>query len=218
MLSKCPSVNGSGGFCVIIRRGIVRRQENWNAFIRTSALTQPGVLPGASLQIDLRRQSRRTMPSPFSRPGSSGLIRATTYLAQFFAVLVLIMVVSSFMEHRASDGLTVHVVRPGVKLIRSPGIQPLRIRVVADGLLVDSKLIRAGEFDVFLQSELTRRPPDWPGYVEGGRDLEFETVAQFIDAIRATRAEAVLPTPRYKSALGESGLRRGTATDGTIAK
>lgn len=101
----------------------------------------------------------------------------------------------------------------------SPGIQPLRIRVVADGLLVDSKLIRAGgEFGIFLRRELPPRAPDWPVYVEGEPDLEFERVAQAIDAIRTAHAEVVLLTPGYKAALGESDLRRDTHTHGTIAK
>jgi biopolymer transport protein ExbD len=203
------------GFCALIAAAMARRREKDDAFIKAWPLTQPGALVGASLQIDLRRRPRRAMPAPFCRTGSSGLISATAYLAQFFAVMVLIMMVSNFMEHRASHRLTVHVVRPGVKLVRSSGTQPLRIHVAIDGVLVGSKLIRAPEFDIFLRSELTSRPPDWPVYVEGDPYLEFEKVAKAIDVIRAAGAEVVLLTPGYKAALGESGLR---PTPGTTAR
>lgn len=194
------------GICTLIAAAMARNREKDDALIRAWPLTQPGVLPGATLQVDQHRKPRRTMPSPFSRTGSSGLISATAYLAQFFAVLVLIMMVSNFIEHRASHGLSVRVVRPGVNPMRSPGIQPLRIHVAIHGLLVDSKLILAPELDNFLRSELPRRPPDWPVYVEGDPDLEFETVAKAIDAIRATGAEVVLLTPGYKAALGEPAV------------
>lgn len=109
------------------------------------------------------------MASTFSRTSASGLIRATMYLAQFFAIMLLIMVVYRSLDYKIPHGLLVRVVRPGVKPLRSPGIQPLRVRVVVDGLLVDSKLIRTGEL---LRSESMRRPPDWPVYVEADPHLE----------------------------------------------
>jgi hypothetical protein len=80
------------GICTLISAAMARSRQKDDAFTKTP-LTQPGALPGASLQIDLRRKPRRTMPSPFSRTGASGLIRATTYLAQFLAILLLIMIV-----------------------------------------------------------------------------------------------------------------------------
>jgi biopolymer transport protein ExbD len=136
------------------------------------------------------------MPSLFSRTGSSGLIHATTYLAQLLAVLVLIMI-AFHCRDRTPRGLLVRVVRPGVSLIPAAGIQPLRIHVVAGGLLANSKLIRAGEFASFLRSELAAWPPDWQVYMEGDRDVAFENVAKAIDVIRAAGAEVVLLTPGY---------------------
>jgi biopolymer transport protein ExbD len=205
------------GICTVTRSALVRRQENWDAFIRSSSLTQPGVLPGASLLIDLRRKPRRAMPSPFSKTGNLGLNRAMTYLAQFLIIPLLVMIAIVATRYLIS-GLPVHLLRPGVKSLPSPGIQPLRIHVAADGLVLDSKLIRSDAFGVVLRAELNRRPPDWPVYLEGDRDLEFSTVAHAIDAIRAARAEVVLLTPGYKAALGESDPRRATPTHGTTAK
>ena len=158
------------------------------------------------------------MPSPFSTTGASGLISATTYLAQFLAVLLLMIVADSCLDYRVPHGLQVRVVRPDVQLIRSLGIQPLRIHVTADRLLVSSKLIEPGDFDAFLRAELLRRPPDWHVYVEADRNLEFETVAKAIEIVRAAHAEVVLLTPGYKAALGESGLQPETPTYRTIAK
>jgi hypothetical protein len=206
------------GVCLLIAAAMARNREKDDAIAKTWPLTQPGVLPGASLKIDLRWKPRRTMPSPFPSSGAPGLIRPTTYLVQFFAVLLLIFVVYHSLYFRIPHGLQVRVVRPDVKLIRNLGIQPLRIHVIADGLLVDSKLIRTTEFDAFLRTELLRRPPDWPAYVEAGPDLEFETVAKAIEIIRAAHAEVVLLTPAYKAALGESGPQRETPTYRTIAK
>ena len=191
------------GIIILILGAIARREEKRAAAAREWSFTQPGALPGASIQIDIRRKPKRAMPSPFAKTGASGLIRATTWLVQFLAVVLSIIVVSSLLEHRVPRGLPIRVVRPGVNPMRSPGIQPLRIRVGVRGLLVDSRLIRPAEFDIFLRNELTRRPPDWPVYVEGDRELEFSTVGQAIDAIRAAPAEVVLLTPGYKAALGE---------------
>ncbi len=73
---------------------------------------------------------------------------------------------------------------------------------------MDSTLIRAADFDTFLRRELLRRPPDWPVYVEGDRELEFERVAKAIDVIRAAGIQVVLLTPGVKAALGESPVRQ----------
>lgn len=133
-------------------------------------------------------------------------------------ISLLMIVADSSLDYRVPHGLQVRVVRPDMQLIRSLGIQPLRIRVEADGLLVDSKLIEVTGFDAFLRTELLRRPPDWQVYAEADRDLEFETVAKTVDVIRAAHAEVVLLTPGYKAALGESGPQRETPTYRTIAK
>ena len=183
------------GICMLIVAGMARNRVKDDAFTKCP-LTQPGAMPDASFQVDLLRKPRRTMPSPFSSTGASGLIRATAYLAQFLAVLLLIMI-AFHCGDRIPRGLLVRVVRSGVRLIPAAGIQPLRIHVVAGGLLVNSKLIRAGEFGSFLRSELAARPPDWQVYVEGDRDVAFETVAKAIDTIRAVGAEVVLLTPGY---------------------
>lgn len=55
------------------------------------------------------------------------------------------------------------------------------------------------DFATRLQQELSRRPPNWPVYLEGDRDMEWESVARTIDVIRGIGAEVVLLTPGTKS-------------------
>jgi hypothetical protein len=56
-----------------------------------------------------------------------------------------------------------------------------------------------GGFSALLKKELVRRPPDWPVYVEGDRDLEWRQVAEAIDAVRGQRAEVILLTGAARS-------------------
>jgi hypothetical protein len=49
-----------------------------------------------------------------------------------------------------------------------------------------------------LKKELSRRPPDWPVYVDGDPDLEWQYPAEAIDAIRGLHAEVILLTTRTR--------------------
>lgn len=98
----------------------------------------------------------------------------------------------------ARHGLRVHLIRPGVTAPRSPGIQPLLVRVVRDGrsakLYVGSDPVALEDLGALLKNELARRPPDWPVYVEGDPDLEWRQLAEAIDAVRGQQAEVILLT------------------------
>jgi hypothetical protein len=90
---------------------------------------------------------------------------------------------------------------------------PLRIRVLADnqsgswwapmrGLEIGSNVIDRTDL-AFLTREMAKRPPDWPVYINGDRELAFESVAWTIDAVSAFGAKVILLTPGLKADLGE---------------
>ncbi len=92
--------------------------------------------------------------------------------------------------------------RPEVHVPRSPGIQPILIRVdpgesrTEPRLYLDSVPVSTRDLDAVLQKEIVRRPPDWPVYIEGNPDLEWQHVASIIDRVRGLGATAVLLTHR----------------------
>jgi hypothetical protein len=91
------------------------------------------------------------------------------------------------------------LLRPGVQSERSPGIQPLLVRVVSEGpgvkLYVGSKIVDWGEFPQVLKKELRLRPLDWPVYLEGDPDMELGWAVRAIDVIRGLQARVILLTP-----------------------
>jgi biopolymer transport protein ExbD len=191
------------GICTIIRSAIVRREEKRDAFSRTCCLTKPGVLPGNGLAYaGWLRNPKPPRQWPFMKAGWFGLTGATTY-----SLVIIVMVVLQSFNCSVSAGFRVHVIRPEVKLVRSSGIQPLRVRVAVGrpgarpSLYVDSKTVAWADFGALLRSEISRRSPDWPVYLEGDRDLEWGSIAQAMDVIRGLRAEVVLLTPGTGSAM-----------------
>jgi len=50
---------------------------------------------------------------------------------------------------------------------------------------------------------MAKRPSDWPVYIEGDRELDFESVASTIDVVSAFGAKVILLTPSLKADLGE---------------
>lgn len=50
------------------------------------------------------------------------------------------------------------------------------------------------DFDIVLQKELIRRPPNWPVYLEGDPNMEWKWAVKTIDRIRGLGAEVVLLT------------------------
>jgi hypothetical protein len=55
---------------------------------------------------------------------------------------------------------------------------------------------------------MAKRPPDWPVYIEGDRELDFESVAWTIDAVSAFGAKVILLTPSLEADLGERSSGR----------
>jgi biopolymer transport protein ExbD len=99
------------------------------------------------------------------------------------------------LEYPFPTGIKVRLLRPGVSVQPSPGIQPLLVRVERDGrLYVNSELVPTERLDSLLRKELGLRPPDWPVYVEGDRDLDWGVVLDVIDRVRGLHAEVVLLT------------------------
>jgi hypothetical protein len=100
-----------------------------------------------------------------------------------------------------STGLTIHLVRPGVRAEYGLGIQPLRVRLEFDkrsgraSLYLDSRPTLWEDFGPLLRKELPRRPPNWPVYLEGDPEMEWGQAVRAIDIIRGLHAEVVLLTP-----------------------
>jgi len=130
-----------------------------------------------------------------SRTSWYGLIGTHAYLV----ILIPVWVMISGMP-LVPKGLVVHLVQPGIAAQIMPGIQPLRVRVetavgsVRPTLYVDSRPVSWDDFSAVLQKEISRRPPNWPVYVDGDPDMEWGSAIKAIDVIRGLRAEVVLLT------------------------
>jgi biopolymer transport protein ExbD len=79
---------------------------------------------------------------------------------------------------------------------RSPGLQPVLVRITSDGLFVDTVPISRGDLGLVLRKELDRRPPDWPVYFKGDPYANLKDVTLVIEAIRAQGAQAILLTTK----------------------
>jgi hypothetical protein len=95
---------------------------------------------------------------------------------------LLIAIVAMFVIHSyfyvPIIGLRVRLLRPQVRTVSGPGIQPLRIHVTWDKggkhpiVSMNSKPIRWDDFGSVLRTQLKQRPPDWPVYIEGDPGIE----------------------------------------------
>ncbi len=144
------------------------------------------------------------------------------HISSIVQVLMLLCVVVALaipMPGGPSRGFAIRTIRPGVKLIPAAGVMPLRIRVLADnqsgyrwapmrGLEIGSQVIDRTDLAAFLTREMAKRPSDWPVYIEGDRELDFESVAWTIDAVSAFGAKVILLTPSLKADLGERSSGR----------
>jgi biopolymer transport protein ExbD len=131
-----------------------------------------------------------------SRGPSHGSPRTRWSYLLTFLMVWMSWVVGTSLGRVSRHGLRVHLIRPGVTAPRSPGIQPLLVQVVGDwrsgrpSLYIDSNRVAGEDLDTVLHKEMSRRPPDWPVYVEGDPDLEWRQVVEAIDAIRGAPAES----------------------------
>jgi biopolymer transport protein ExbD len=109
-----------------------------------------------------------------------------------FLTLFIVWIPWALITPLSPHGLRVHLIPPGVRTLRSPGIQPLLVYVDKSGIFLGSERISLDELGSRLKVELSRRPPDWPVYVEGDPDLEWRSVAEAIDIIRGAHVDVVL--------------------------
>lgn len=186
--------------CMLIQSAILRRQEKQDVFLQHWSLTQPGpapALPGLSSRTAIGNPRPKL---PLARPrspalSSFGLIAALTYL-----VILIPLWLLQAAAHAVStpSGLRVRLIRSDIRTPRSPGIQPLLVRVIfrrpttRPDLYVGSQLVSREELVAALEKEIKLRPPDWPVYLEGDPGLAWRSVAEVIDAIRGLQAEVVL--------------------------
>jgi biopolymer transport protein ExbD len=186
---------GPVGIAMTILAAVNWRQEMLVVFWRSHPMTQPGPAPVRTLlvarkTIAMSRRVKSSIERPFARPSQHSLVLFLT----FMMVWMFWVTITPLARH----GLRVHLIRPGVTAPRSPGIQPLLVRVVRDGrsakLYVGSDPVALEDLGALLKNELARRPPDWPVYVEGDPDLEWRQVAEAIDAVRGQQAEVILLT------------------------
>jgi hypothetical protein len=205
--------------------GAIRRHEEKQA----DALTQwiftqhgplPGTpLPGARIKVSPRRKPRQVAHRAFSVGGQFSLNRHISSIVQMLMPLCVVVALAIPTPWGPSRGLAIRTIRPGVKLIPAAGVMPLRIRVLSDnqsgyrgapmrGLEIGSQVIDRTDLAAFLTREMAKRPSDWPVYIEGDRELDFESVARTIDAVSAFGAKVILLTPSFKSDLGERSSER----------
>jgi len=209
-------VLGAVGVSLVIRSAVLRRQEKQDALIRACSLTQAGPRsPGSPTGAGLFRRAARSAsvrvihpasegrylgdPRPSSARPLSGLSSIALLAFQVFLVVNIGVGVMLCLEYPTPTGIMVRLLRPGISAQRSPGIQPLLVRVERHGrglthLYVNSQPVSLENLDSVLRKELGRRPPDWPAYVEGDRDMEWGDVLAVIDRLRGLHAGVVLLT------------------------
>jgi hypothetical protein len=126
-----------------------------------------------------------------------GLVAGIT----FILIAMAIGVIQSW-RYAIPQGLMLHLLKPGPHAQAVGGIQPLYVRLESLGmnerpaLYVNSQRVAWEDFGNLLQRELRHRPPSWPVYLEGDRDLQWCYAVEVIDKIRGFHIEAVLLTGR----------------------
>jgi hypothetical protein len=79
-------------------------------------------------------------------------------------------------------------------------MDPLLVQVTSDSrgahhaVWVNWQPVAWADLSAVLQKELIRRPPNWPVYVEGDPDADWQWVAMTIDTIRGLTGEVYLLT------------------------
>ena len=196
---------------------------DWEAPISvTAALCWLGVSAvGAGIFLLTKGSARRLWPAPAvvvpgaapaprhahlpwkRKPAKGRLIAGLTpypLVMQIFLTVPLFALMLDHADKRAPIGLTVQLLRPGLAAAISPGIQPLLIQVAAGpqwhGVRVGSQLVAWDDLPALLRTEVMRRPPEWPVYVEGDPAMDWQYVVQVIDVIEGVGGRVVLLTTR----------------------
>ena len=201
LLWICAGVAGSGGTLLAIAGA--------GRFRRPHPAVAPGIAPGGIRgSVRLFRKPARVLPF-------SGLSYFGKIAALFYTVLFLTFWFVTADAHIGPVGLTVHLMRPRVMGEPSPGLQPIQVRVTLRGsskapdVYLDSRRVSWDDLPLVLRAELSRRPPNWPVYVEGDPNMNYGFAVKAVDAARGLGANVVLvapnarPSPRPKRDASE---------------
>jgi hypothetical protein len=198
---------------------ILRRNQKSDALLTAWPLTVPGSqLPprpagDSGPLIAIRPRKPLLAADPFMGDFRTSTRRPMSSLHSYALLLSLVFFVlfllcwSGYWLPIIPVGLKVRLLRPDAPGQRNPGIQPvivqvrLPVRPLPQGdavphpsLWVNWRLVSTGEVETILQKELNQRPPDWPVYVEGARELDWMYVVKVIDRISSLHTRIVLLT------------------------
>jgi len=205
---------------VFVRSVVVRRLDARDIAARAASLTRPGSLGPAPRINHAIRHPWNLTPRP--RPDFTRL-SWHAYIVFVVLLILDIMFAVIYASPVPIKGLTVRLLRPGVQGASVPHLDPLVVRVACTGngptpmspdweslsneqvqayyarctkpiLYFNSQQIPWDQLEPLLDKELMRRPPEWPVYVQGDRELEWQGVARAIDIIRGKGAQVVLLT------------------------
>ncbi len=148
--------------------------------------------------VELRRQ-RRTRKLPLRRP-ISGLPGFGLLAGIFFALVAIVMMITTVAFVHARQGLWVHLLKwEAVPQNSDQWTEPLVVRAKGGRpgqrpkLSVNSKLVAWEDFDDVLRQELSRRR-EWVVYVGGDDTVAWQDVVNLIDVARKDHATAYLIT------------------------
>ena len=180
------------GLLLLLIFTVVRRRRDQAAAVTAHPLTSPGTYgPAPKIDSEIRRPWKLRPPL---QPIFHKLCQHSYVL---LVVLLVLHVVSWSISPVSPKGLPVRLLRPGIQGTRFPQLEPLLL-TVGDGerptLHFNSKPIPWEELPALLDKELLRRPPDWPVYVQGDDNLEWQQVVYAIDIVRGKGAQVVLLT------------------------
>jgi hypothetical protein len=124
------------GLAMLVIAAISRREEKQADLLRQWGFTQDGPLPGApvpgaTLNLSPRRKPRQVAHRGFSVRGRFNLNQPVLFVVQVFILLWVLLAVANATRWVPSHGFAVRTMRPGVKLKRTTGAMPIRIRVLA---------------------------------------------------------------------------------------
>lgn len=128
----------------------------------------------------------------------------------YFLFVVPIWILNS---RPPSLGLTVNLIKLGTPLVSSDFLpEPLVVRIQREPggsarLFLNSEELPQNVFRVRLRQELDRRPLNWPVYVRGDPDLDWQQVVNVIDLIQGEHARVVLLTAINEESPSKTGTQ-----------
>jgi hypothetical protein len=140
----------------------------------------------------VRWRVRSSKMRPFQRMPSFGLVAFLVYLLSAIPIWLLHL--------QPPQGLVVHLLRLTPTAPRVPGTDPLLVQVMSNGrgnqhtVSVNWHPVAWADLGAVVQRELKTRPPNWPVYVEGDPNGDWQWVATAIDTIRGLHGDVYLLT------------------------